>query len=121
MKKYLVFICLAFLFFACAGSKNAIENEGKSSVVFLTIKNTLNSSAGIYWQGQGIFLKYLGRVKAGNKERFVIENALYNDRIRLVARPNFGGSLVAQIPVDIEDGKNIVWELSRNFVTWKTQ
>jgi hypothetical protein len=119
MKRYLILICLAFLSIACAGSKKASDDEGRSTIVFLTVKNTLNSSVGIYWQGQGTFPMLLGRIKAGKKEKFVIENVFYNDRIRLIARPNFGGSLIAQVPIDIENGKNIVWELSRNFVAWK--
>ena len=120
--KSLYLICAMLVLIGCAGSKNSSTDRdvAKKSVVVLTVKNTMNTSAGIYWQS-GEFSQYLGRVKAGKKKRFVIENVFSRDRIKLLARFNWERPLVAHIPLDVDSGKNIVWELSRNAVSWKAK
>lgn len=117
--KQIIYLCIAALLAGCAGGKKSNEYDAPKAVVFITVKNWLNSTAGVYWNEPGGFPRYLGRVKAGQTKKFVIDELFHHSRFELLAKPNWGKPLVARIPKKMESGKTIVWELSRKHMTWK--
>lgn len=118
MRTFLFFVALliAFAVSGCAGARK-VDSE-KGDLVFLTVRNRLQTTADIYWQQPGTRPRFLGRVKAGQRREFALHGPFFAPGIRLIARPVFGQVIVAEVPVTIEVGKKLTWELSRNHFYW---
>ncbi len=118
MKSVLI-VFLALFIGGCAGSGGGRYDGHSRGVAFLTIKNTLNKTARIYWQSHNERPIYLGRVKAKRRKTLRIKGPFFDEGFRIIARPTLGRAIIANVPVGIEHGEKAVWVLSKNNLKWK--
>ncbi len=114
MKRIFAVFVVFLLLLGCAGSRH----HGKAGNVFLKVKNNLAVTARIYWQQPYQRPVYLGKVKPGREATFLLKGPFSARGFRLIARGSFGETLLADLPVDLEVGKRLIWELSRNTFYW---
>lgn len=121
MKRFVLSFATALLVCSCANSRGvqSRHTEKEPAMILLTVKNTLHSTATIFWQRRYGVPHLLGKVKAGKQKRFVIKGGFYVDELRLIARPLMEQPLYATVREEIAEIKKVFWELSQNAVTWK--
>jgi len=116
MMKKLIFLPLLLLI-SCSYSHNKARTQSPE-VVYLTVNNTLKSSARIYLSTQFRSQRYLGSVKKGEKKVLLVTGAFRGQGFRLIAKPNSGRAIMASIPEVLSPGKKLVWELNRQRLNW---
>ncbi|MDQ7053363.1 MAG: hypothetical protein Q9P14_10880 [candidate division KSB1 bacterium] len=114
MKRMLAVSVVFLLLVGCAGSRH----HGTAGNVFLKVKNNLADAARIYWQQPYQRPVYLGKVKPGREGSFLLKGPFSARGFRLIARGSFGEALLADLPVDLDVGKRLIWELSRHTFYW---